>query len=319
MGQGEETVPGASGAPVGARVVVGVDGTRASVHAVRYAAAEAARLGVRVDVLHVVPDRRPSAGRDSLPAEDVSAAGRSTMRSTLERVGLDAAVPLTSHLEHGSVVATLVDAGRHARAMVLGSDRRPVSMRLLTGNVSTGVAARCSSPLVSVPETWGPEHPTGVVLAALKHHQESESLLAEAFALTRERGARLVVVHVVECTHRQDDLPWDREPVRARQERVLHDLETLVGPWREEFPDVDVEVRSLQGQAAHSLVLATEHADEIVILRRAHGVPPATHLGSTGRMVLLHSHCPVRVVTAEPVDRGSRPHRASALSSSSSD
>lgn len=33
----------------------------------------------------------------------------------------------------------------------------------------------------------------------------------------------------------------------------------------------------------------------------------ATHLGSTGRMVLLHSHCPVRVVTADRVDRGSGP------------
>lgn len=49
MGQREETVPGAREAAVGARVVVGVDGTRASVHAVRYAAAVllAPRLGAR--------------------------------------------------------------------------------------------------------------------------------------------------------------------------------------------------------------------------------------------------------------------------------
>lgn len=254
-------MPGAREGTVDARVVVGVDGTRASVLALRYAAAEAARLGVGVDVLHVVPDH--------------------------------------------AVVTTLVDAGRHARAVVLGSDRRPVAMRLLTGNVSTGVAARCSSPLVSVPETWGPEHETGVVLAAVKHHKDSESLLAEAFELTRERGARLVVVHVVECPHRPGEVVWDREPFRERQERAFHDLEALVGSWQEEFPDVDVEVRILQGQVAHSLVRATEHADEVVILRRTHGVPSATHLGSTGRMVLLHSHCPVRVVTADPCSRGS--------------
>lgn len=166
-----------------------------------------------------------------------------------------------------------------------------------------------------MPGTWGPEHTTGVVLAAVKHHRDSERLLAEAFALTRERGARLVVVHVVELPHRPDDLLWDRESLRMREERALHDLEALVGSWQEEFPDVDVEVRSLQGQAAHSLVRATEHADEIVILRRTHGVPNATHLGSTGRMVLLHSHCPVRVVTA---DRVSHLHRVSATSSVSS-
>ncbi|NPC44120.1 hypothetical protein [Nocardioides sp. zg-1230] len=42
-----------------------------------------------------------------------------------------------------------------------------------------------------MPGTWGSEHTTGVVLAAVKHHRDSERLLAEAFALTRERGARL--------------------------------------------------------------------------------------------------------------------------------
>jgi nucleotide-binding universal stress UspA family protein len=280
-------------------VVVGVDGTPASVRAVRFATAEAARLDDTVDAIHVVPDYVPVAGLP-VQSEDLTTAGRSVLESTLDRAGPVAGVPVAAHVEHGAVVPTLVHAARRARVVVVGSDRRPVSARLLTGNVSTGVAARCRAPVVSVPESWDPDRGSGVVVAAVKHLRHADALLTESFELARERGARLVVLHLWELPFAYDDnLVSDREALADWTRRVQDDLVGIVASWRDRYPDVEVDVRSEQGQAAHALVAASEVADELVLARRSHG-PAVTHLGSTARTVLLRAHCPVRVVPADP-------------------
>ena len=282
-------------------VLVGVDGTASSVHAVRYAAHEAARLGEAVDVVHVVPEYLPFGGLYPLVADDAAAAGTSIVESTLHRAGRSLeAVAVTSHVEHGIVIPRLAEAGRRARLVVVGSDRRPVARRLLTGNVSTGVAARCPAPVVSVPEDWGPGHDTGVVLAAVKHPRHAEAVLAESFELARERGARLVVMHAWQLPFPYDDnLRSDRQALEDWKRAMLEELQGIVDTWHEKFPDVDVVVRTEQDQAAHALVAASEKVDELVLERRSHGVPAPAHLGSTGRAVLLHARCPVRVVPAQ--------------------
>ena len=281
-------------------VVVGVDGTPASVNALRYARAEAARSGGKVDVIHVVPDYVPMAGMYPILPEDLLAAGRTALGSTIDRVGDPGdGVVVERHLERGAVVKLLTSAGHDARAIVVGSDRRPASVRLLTGNVSTGVAARAAVPVVSVPETWRADRPTGVVMVAVKHPEDSDALMAEAFDVARRSGSRLLVLHAWHFPSAYDDL-IAADPVTLDEwgARARHELEGLVRPWRRSYGDVDVELRAVHDHAAHALVAASEHADELVLVRRARGFPAAAHLGSTARTVLLYAHCPVRVVPA---------------------
>jgi nucleotide-binding universal stress UspA family protein len=282
------------------RVVVGVDGTLASVQAIRYGRTEALRAHGSLEVVHVVPDYTPIAGVYPVPREDLVAAGRSTLESALAQVGpTAAAVPVETRVLCGSVVSSLVAAGEGARALVVGSDRRPVSMRLLTGNASTGVAARSSAPVVSVPETWRPDATTGVVLVGVKHIDQAHAPLAEAFDLARSRGSRLVVLHAWRLPSGYDDMIANHATLTDWDERARRELEKVVAPWRERRPEVDVEVRSVHDQPAHALVTASATADELVLVRRGHGFPAAAHLGSTARTVLLYAHCPVRVVSPE--------------------
>lgn len=278
-------------------VVVGVDGSTASVKALRYARAEAARHGERVDVVHVVPDYAPLAGMYPVSPDELMAAGRSALRSTLDQLGPVAPdVPMTTHLRRGSVVTILAAAADDACGIVVGSDRRPVAMRLLTGNVSTGVAARASVPLVSVPDTWSAERSTGVVLVGVKRTDRAGALLAEAFAVAQERGCRLRVLHAWRLPSGYDDIIADRVAFEDWQQRARRELDRLAAPWQRRHPDVEVELVTVHDQAAHALVDASAEADELVIVRRAHGIPAAAHLGSTARTVLLYAHCPVRVV-----------------------
>lgn len=281
-------------------VVVGVDGSAASVNALRYARAEAARHGDRVDVIHVVPDYLPIAGIYPVSADDLMAAGRSALRSTLDQLDeLGPVAPdvvMTPHLRRGSVVTLLATAATDAREIVVGSDRRPVAMRLLTGNVSTGVAARAPVPVVSVPDTWSAERSTGVVLVGVKHTDRAGTLLAEAFAVAQDRGCRLRVLHAWRLPSGYDDIIADRVAFEDWQQRARRALDALTAPWRRTYPDVEVELVTAHDQAAHALVDASADADELVVVRRAHGIPAAAHLGSTARTVLLYAHCPVRVI-----------------------
>jgi nucleotide-binding universal stress UspA family protein len=63
---------------------------------------------------------------------------------------------------------------------------------------------------------------------------------------------------------------------------------------------VKVEVRVEHDHPAHALVEASREADVVVITRRTRGVPAATHLGGTARVVLRSAHSPVRIVAPAP-------------------
>ncbi|PUA79330.1 universal stress protein [Nocardioides currus] len=280
-------------------VVVGVDGTPASVNAMRYALRAATLSGGRVEVYHVVPDVVPMTGVYPLPPDDFMAAGRSTLETTVAQAGPATAVEVDTHLCRGPVVKTLTTAGRDAHAIVVGSDRRTAPMRLLTGNVSTGVAARAAVPVVSVPETWRADGSTRTVVVGIKRPDHSDALVGEALAVAQASGSRLVVLHAWRFPAAYDDvIVSDRATLDEWAARAEREVDDLVDPWRRSHPDVDVEVRVVHDFAAHALVEASREADELVLVRRAHGFPAAAHLGASARTVLLHAHCPVRIVPA---------------------
>jgi nucleotide-binding universal stress UspA family protein len=281
-------------------LVVGVDGTPASANAVRYARKAAALSGGRVAVYHVIPDYVPMAGMYPIPPHDLVDAGRSALHASLRQVEDTAdGVVLETHLRRGSVVRTLTSVGHDAHAIVVGSDRRRASLRVLTGNVSTGVAARSAVPVVSVPETWRADRTSGLVVVGVKSPQHSEALMAEAFDLAQRTASRLRVLHIWQFPDTYDELVVTDAPLLAEwAARNDRELEALVAPWRHSYPGVDVELRTVRAYAAQALVAASEEADELVIVRRSYGIPAAAHLGATARAVLLHAHCPVRVVPA---------------------
>ena len=276
-------------------VVVGVDGSPASVAALRYAVAEAERRGAAVHVIHAIRTYVPMSPRYPLPMDALVSAGREVLRRTVDQVDVPSSVPLTTSLSRTGAIPSLVDASHDATSVVIGADRRPVPTRIFTGNVSTGVAARSAAPVVAVPETWPSHGATGLVLVGIKRPDHAAELLAEAFATAQARRAALLVLHAWQLPSGYDDLianhayvDWD---TRARDE-----MAKALEEWRAIYPDVEVELRAVHDQPAHALVNASAEVDEVVLVRRAHGAPAAMHLGPTARAVLVHAHCPVRIV-----------------------
>ncbi|MBC2934276.1 universal stress protein [Nocardioides sp. zg-1228] len=282
-------------------VVVGVDGSRAGVQALRYAVAEAARLGAGVHVVHAVPIFVPMTPMYPLPVDDLTTAGQAVVQRTVDEARAPESTRLATSLSREGAVPALLAVSEDAPLVVLGADRRPVAARIFTGNVSTAVAASSRAPVVTVPETWPGGEPTGTVLVGIKRPDGSPELLAEAFATAQTRGARLVVLHAWRLPSFYEDVVAHRVAETDWAERAHEEVDRELEQWRAVYPDVEVEVRVVHDQPAHALVSASERVDEIVLVRRPRGVAAALHLGPTARAVMANAHCPVRIV---PSDRG---------------
>lgn len=278
-------------------VVVGVDGGADNEAALQYAVAEAARLGVPVEMVHVVPDHLPVSPFVPLTVADLTEPGKRIVEDAEQEADRIAPeVEAVGWLHHGARAPRLAEAGRRGQVLVVGRDERPLVERLVRGDTATGVAARAHVPVVVVPPAWtSPEGRTAIVVG-LRSPDDSEALLADAFALADQRHARLRVLHAWWVPTGYDDVVVSTSLDEEWRRRASAEIETVLRPWRERHPEVEVEVQILHGEPATVLIDAAADAAAVVIGRRRHGVPAAMHLGGTARAVLRWSTCPVRVV-----------------------
>jgi nucleotide-binding universal stress UspA family protein len=142
-GQGVSTGP----------VVVGLDGSTASEQALGYAFLAAARAGVALRAVHAWDDlgvlHSPMAPAEVLPANEIEAAA---LRMLAEQVASwqekypDVAVE--GQVIHERPAAALIELGRLARMIVVGSRGRGGFARLLLGSVSQAVVRHATCPVV---------------------------------------------------------------------------------------------------------------------------------------------------------------------------
>ncbi|HEX6248866.1 MAG TPA: universal stress protein [Nocardioidaceae bacterium] len=283
-------------------VVVGVDGSDQSDRAVRYAVAEARRRGVGITLVHAVHETAPMAAM--LPLYSVEAfaeVGRRLVHDA-ERMAkdLDPGVEIATSVKGGSRVGVLVEAGEHASAIVLGHRSRSLAGRVLTSSTTTGVAARAHCPVVCVPDTWAAGGERGRVVVGIDESDASHDALHLAFHEARRRGARLVVLHAWKLPTAYDDISYSQVAVEDWLATATEEMEKTLAPFREVYPDVDVEVDLRHEFAGPALLSATEEADLIVVGRRGHGAPLGIYLGSLARMLIREGKCPVVVAPQHP-------------------
>ena len=282
----------------GRPVVVGVDGSRGSSSAIRYAVQEARGLGTALRLVHVVPDfvamtpMMPMYPSDSLTETGVTVLGRAEREAAV----LAPDLVITSVLRHGSRAAELAAGSADAELLVVGRDDRSFLEHLVVGNTACGVAGRATVPVVVVPPGWDPPAQHGRVLVGVKSTEHATELLADAFETAAEHGDGLAVLHAWKLPGGYDDIIESRLAAEEWSGRARHQMEELVAPLRERYPDLDVELRVVHDHPAHALVTASDKADQLVLVRRAHGLPMTVHLGGTARAVLRSTHCPVRIL-----------------------
>jgi nucleotide-binding universal stress UspA family protein len=136
--------------PASCPVVVGIDGSPASVEALHWAAAEARRRGAPLEVVHAW--QGPSCGAPPAPSmiTTIQEAARGTLDEALADPVLEG-VDVDGHLGCGGAAQRLVYAAQDASLLVVGSRGRGAFGRIVLGSTSRQLAHHAPCPLVVVP------------------------------------------------------------------------------------------------------------------------------------------------------------------------
>ncbi|MHC5262697.1 universal stress protein [Streptomyces sp. UC4497] len=284
-------------------LVVGVDGSDASLRAVEWAAHEAALRGYELRLVHAslwekyegdelaeAPNSRP--GRGDLSERILrTAVARAAGRHPEVKVSVDA---LAEDPE-----TALLRAARNAVAVVTGRRGRGPVQELLLGSVSLALAAHAQCPVIVVRgDEAGLSGRHERLLLGVGDADSAGSAVRFAFA---EAEARHCVLDAVRAW-RTPTLETPAYPLGTGEgipqvRRSAQDLldSTLRGPTAT-HPHVQVRAVTVEGPARRILIDRSAAADLLVVgARRRHG-HFGLQLGRVGHAVLHHADCPVAVV-----------------------
>jgi nucleotide-binding universal stress UspA family protein len=284
----------------GASVTVGVDGSECSLAAVRQAAAEAARAGRPLRIVHAFV--WPLMGLAVGPA--VTAPADSGLRFHAEQLLAEAErearkeapeVLISTSLLDGAAVPVLLRESRHSTLLVLGDRGLGGFSGLIVGSVAVQAAAHAACPVLIV---RGEEHPAGPVVVGADGSEVSALAVGYAVEQAARRGTDLVAVHAWNepvSAGPGDMLPlvYDPSALRAEAERVLS--ESLAG-WGQRYPDVVIRSELVHGSAVRELVDRSGSAQLLVVGARGRGGFAGLLLGSVSQSLIYHAACPVAVV-----------------------
>ncbi len=276
-------------------VVVGVDGSDATIAALRTASAEARRRGAPLQLVHVVPDSFPMLALDPSTSEVLATDGARLLAEATATAAAQAPdLEIEAVLRRGGIAAELAAESAYADVLFLGRDPDVLSEQARRANAGAGVAARAGCPVVVVPADWDPERSRGPVVVGLKSPAHSLELLGDGFATAEAQGRRLVVLHAWSLPGVYDDIIVARVSPTGPGDRASEAVERLLRDWKVEFPRVEVEVDIVHARPVRALLEASRTSGSVGVVRRPHGRVAA--LGGTIRALLRRAACPVRVV-----------------------
>ncbi len=280
-------------------VVVAIDDSDQGCAVVRYAAVEAERLGVALDIVHILPGRLPVAPmRMSLvpDAEFESYGARILSRAKEAALGAVATLEVRTHLRVGDRIQQLVAVAEHARLFVLGNPSPKTLDRLWTGGTVTAVAGRAACPVIVVPAEPDPGEAHRRVAIGWKSPGQASELFETGFQLAAAMRAELVVLHAWRLEGRYDDIIAHRAETQEWQREQTDLIEQELTPYRAAFPDVPVRVFVRHEEPAHALARVARGADRLLISRRPLHHAPGRGVGKVGRALLREAHCPIEVL-----------------------
>ncbi|HEV7899597.1 MAG TPA: universal stress protein [Planosporangium sp.] len=278
-------------------VVVGVDGSAASLAALKWAATEAWLREVELLVLATYQWRSRGV---HLPTH--GDAQRAVVERATEIVeeAVASARTITSEVRGRTVpghpVKVMLEAARDAGLVVVGNRGRGGFAGLLLGSVSAQVAAHAPGSVAIV--RGRANTAIGPVVVGIDGSPSAQQALSLAFAETAlRRQAALMVV----AAYTAPLPPWSGgvPPVGYDPDRLDADLRvelaSRLAGWRDRYPDVVVECEVFTGGAAAVLVERSRHAQLVIVGARSHGGFTGLLLGSVSQQLLHHADCPVLI------------------------
>ncbi|NLF03747.1 MAG: universal stress protein [Actinomycetales bacterium] len=292
-------------------VLVGIDGSDASLHALDWAAAEAKARGWALQIVcaYALPSFAAASldgGYAALDDSSIREGARVVVAEAQQRVeGLD--LEVTACVATGDATSVLVEMSKSVRLAVVGTRGRGGFAERLLGTVSSALPAHGHCPTVVVPlrenadgEGYESPKPVKRIVVGVDGSPAAECALRRAMEEAQAWGAVLTAVAAIPVAAGAGVLAW--LPAAIDHEQVLADvaegLDVVVNRAAEDYPGVDVRRHALDGTGAELLTEFSTATDLVVVGSRGRGGFRGLLLGSTSQAVLHHSACPVMVVRA---------------------
>jgi nucleotide-binding universal stress UspA family protein len=294
-------------------IVVGVDGSEASLAAVDWAVAEAERAGARLHIVcaYALPSFTAASLDGGYAAMDDTAIQQGAQAVVDEAVARTAGTSLTvtSALETGDPAGVLVDLSREASMVVVGTRGGGGFTDRLLGTVSSALPAHAHCPTVVVPLASGRSFiPVHRIVVGVDGSESARVALARAVEEAQRWDAELSAVAAVPIATGAGAMAW--LPAAVDRDEVLADVrEGLAVAVQSAVGDREVRVRqhALDGNAAALMAEFSTAVELIVVGSRGRGGFAGLLLGSTSQAVLHHAASPVMVVPARAGDEGRSP------------
>lgn len=284
-------------------VVVGVDGSKESLEAARWAAARAKASDWELDILcaYALPSYT-AASMDSgfavVDDDTIEASARAVVEDAAEHVK-DTGARVVTLAQQGDPTGVLVDMSKSVRMIVVGTRGGGGFADRLLGATSSALPAYAHCPVVVVPrhEEGSKFVPVRRIVVGVDGSSPANAALHAAVGEAGVWGSELTAVETVPMASSAGALAW--LPPAVDRAEILRDVrEQLRATCAKATEGTDVEVRShaLDGNAAMLLAEFSTAVDLVVVGSRGRGGVRGLLLGSTSQSVLSHSMCPVMVV-----------------------
>ncbi|HEU5470798.1 MAG TPA: universal stress protein [Actinophytocola sp.] len=278
-------------------IVVGVDGSDASLAAVRWATAQALRHGLRLCLVYA-DNPPPSYGPVTADPLAMDQHRRDTVNELVRAAAAEvpSEVPCETEIVSGPAVPVLRAASERAVLLVCGSSGLGAISGLLAGSVTVALAGHGTCPLVVV--RGEPEQPDAPVAVGVDGSPASDAAIGLAFEQAAQRGGDLIAVHAWTDTvfpvgaYRDAYLAVDWELLDQQAHELL--TERLAG-WADKYPQVTVRRVVARDRPAHALLDAAKGAGLIVVGSRGRGGFAGLLLGSVSQAMIHHAPCPVMI------------------------
>jgi nucleotide-binding universal stress UspA family protein len=293
------------------RITVGVDGSQVSLQALHWAAAEAARRGAGVDVVHAWrwPHSLLLTEVFREPAQ-LEARAWELVHRAVESLAPkeDAPFDVRPVVVEDQAVTALLQTAETAQLLVVGSRGRGGFSGLLLGSVSQHCIRQASCPVAVIPPTWTGDR-DGPVVVGVDGSDQSYGALHWAID---EAATRDVDLHVVNAyDYVQVAMPIglvpgvDRKTMEDASRTLLKEMVEPALFAADHRPD-NVALIPLPSGPARALLDASVDADLLVVGSRGRGGVQGILLGSVSQQCAHHTPCPIVVVRSSS-DRGPQP------------
>lgn len=283
-------------------VVVGVDGSKRSLSAAKWALREAGRINrpltlVSAYALPLFPSVAVDAGHGSIEGSALAESARQILAATVSALG-ETDVEIRTAVELGDPATVLVAYSENADLLVAGPRGRGGFFGLLVGSVSRSLPAKAKCPVVLVPsgaEESRAETDAPVVVGSDGSAQGRIAMLRAAEEAQRRGTSLKLITAMAPVSAAVEWLPStvdERELIDELQER----LDAGVAWLQAQFPELRVEAEIIEGIPVDVMVAESEKARLVVVGTRGLGGFAGALLGSTSQGIIAHAKGPVMVV-----------------------